>query len=65
VRTLLIEHHELFGVLHRQLAQQDLIDQREDRRVRADAQRQREDGHDRKERAAKQPSHGQLHVVGR
>ena len=64
VRARLIQHHQLVRVLHRQLAQQDLVDQREDRGVRADAERERQDRDDRKQRAAKEAADGQLEVVG-
>ena len=37
-----VEQHELVRVLHRQPPQQDFVDQREDRRVGADAQRDRQ-----------------------
>jgi hypothetical protein len=36
VRPLLIEHHQLLGLLHRQLPQHDLVDQREYRRIGTD-----------------------------
>src|SRR6185436_4685894 len=65
VRALLVEHHQLLGRFHRQLAQQDLIDQREDGGVGADAQREREDGDNREQRAAKQPTDCKSEVVER
>ena len=59
---LLIEHHQLVGRLHRQLAQQDLIDQREDRGVGADPQRQRQDRDGREQRAAAKAAQGEPEV---
>jgi hypothetical protein len=50
-RSLALEQHQLLRILHGQQAQQGLIDQREDRRVGAEAQRDREhrdDGEDRR-----------------
>ena len=49
VETLHLQRHQLLRVLYRQQAQQDLIEQREDRRVCADAEGQREDGHNRED----------------
>ncbi len=43
VPALLVEHHQGLGILHWQQAQQQLIHQRENRRVSADAERKRED----------------------
>src|ERR1051326_1464919 len=40
------ENHEMLRILHRQRSHQDAVNQTENRRVRADAQRQRENGHD-------------------
>ena len=54
LRPFLVEHDELVGVLHRELAQQNLVDQREDGRVCPDSQRQRQDGHGGKQRAPAQ-----------
>ena len=51
-----------FGVLHRQLPQQDLVDQREDGGVGADAQRQRQDRDGRKQRAAAQAADGKAEI---
>ena len=45
VRTGGIQHHQAFGVLHGQDAQEHLVHQREDGRVGADAQGQGEDDH--------------------
>jgi len=56
VRALLKEHDQLFGNGYRQLPQQDLIDQREDRGVGANPQRQRQDRHRREQRAAAKPT---------
>ena len=39
------EHVELAGILERKTADQDRVDEREHRRVDADAERQRDDGH--------------------
>ena len=63
VRARLVEHHQLVRVLDRQLAEQDLVDQREDRGVGADAKRERQDRHDREQRAAEQAADGELQVV--
>jgi len=41
VRSALIEHDELFGRADRQLPKEELVDQREDRRVGANSQRER------------------------
>ena len=65
VRPLLVEHHQALGVAHRQLAQQDLVDQREDRGVGADAEGQREDRDRGEERAAAEAAQRQAEVVGR
>ena len=54
VGPFLVEHDELVGVLHRELAKQNLVDQREDGRVCPDSQRQRQDGHGGKQRAPAQ-----------
>ena len=62
VRPALVEHHQLLGCPDRQLPQQDLVDQREDRRVRADAQGQRQDRHRREQRAAAQAADRQAEV---
>jgi len=39
------QQHQLFGMLHRQQFQNELMNQREDGRVGADPQRQRKHGH--------------------
>jgi len=52
VRATLVEHHQLIGRLDRQLPQENLIDERVDRRIRADAERQRQDGDRREEGTA-------------
>ena len=63
VCALLVQHHQLVRSRHRQLAQQNLIDQREDRGVGADAQCQRQDRHNGEQRAAEEPAHGKPDVV--
>ena len=63
VRPLLVEHHQFIGVLHGQPTQQDLIDERVDSGVRADAERQRQDRDDREQRAAAQPAQRHTEVV--
>ena len=65
VRPLLVEHHQALGIAHRELAQQDLVDQREDRGVGADAERQRQDGDGGEERAAAEAAQRQAEVVRR
>ena len=54
VLATLVQHDQLFGMLDWQLAEQDLVDQREDGRVGPDAERQREDRNRREERTAPQ-----------
>ena len=63
VRALLVEHHQLVGGVNGQLAQQELVDQREDRGVGADAERQGEDGDGGKQRAAAKAAERQAEVV--
>ena len=58
----LIEHHQLVGVLHRQLPQQDLVDQRENRGVGADAKGQREDGDGGEQRIAAQAADREFQI---
>ena len=65
VRTLLIKHHQPIRVFDRQLAQQDLIHQRENRRVRANPKRERQRRDDGKEWIAAQPADGQAQVCRR
>ena len=48
----LIQHHQLVRLLHRQLAQQNLIKQGENRRIAANPQRHREDRHRGEQRTA-------------
>ena len=62
VAALLVEHDQLLGVRDGKLAQQDLVDQREDRRIRADAQGQRQDGDRGEEGAAAKAAHGQAEI---
>jgi hypothetical protein len=52
VRALLVEHDQLVGVRDRQLPEQDLVDQRKNRGVGANPERQREDGHGGEQRTA-------------
>jgi hypothetical protein len=54
---------EAVGLAHRQLAQQDLIDQRDDGRVAADAEGEREHGGGGEGRAAPQHAQGIAHVA--
>ena len=63
VRALLVEHDELIRSSDRQLAQDHLIDQREDGRVRADTQRQRQDRDDGEQRAPEQAADSEADVV--
>src|SRR5215204_2527602 len=62
VDALLIQHDELFRCLDWQLPQQDLIDQREDRRVCTDAKGKGDDRDDGKKRAATEPAQGEPQV---
>ncbi len=48
------QHHQFVRVLHRELLQQNLVHQREDRRIRANAQCQRNHGNRREARALRQ-----------
>ena len=50
------EHDQLIGSLDRELAQQNLIDQREDSRVGADSKRERQNGNRGEKRAPAQPA---------
>ncbi|HEY7284130.1 MAG TPA: hypothetical protein VH497_01715 [Vicinamibacterales bacterium] len=54
--------HEPVRFRHRQRTEQDLIEEREDGRVRADAERQRHDGHRRHERRLEQGPDRELDV---
>ena len=62
VRAFLVEHHQLIGVFNRQLSQQDLVDQREDRGICAYSERQRQDCDGRKKRAAAQAANRQAEI---
>jgi hypothetical protein len=62
VRRVLVEHHQLFRILGGQLPQHDLVEQCEDRGVRADAERQREDGDGGKEAIATKAAKRELQV---
>ena len=59
------EQHELVRVFHRQRAQEELVDEREDRGVGADADRNRQDGHGCEDRRLPQLAHGKREVVHR
>lgn len=63
VGPLLIKHDQLVRALDRQLAQQNLVDQREDGRVRPNSERQRQDGDNREQGTAEQSADGELEVV--
>ncbi len=63
VAAALVEHDQLVRRLDRQLAQQDLVDQREDRRIGADAERQRQDRHDGKQGAAAEAAQGEAQIT--
>jgi hypothetical protein len=65
VRALLVEHDELIRSSDRKLAQDHLIDQREDGRVRANTQRQRQDRDDGEQGASEQASDSEADVVER
>ena len=52
VRPLLVQHHELFRGFHGELAQQELVDQREDRGVGPNPESQREDRNGREQGVA-------------
>jgi hypothetical protein len=62
VVALLVQHDELIGVPDRELPQQHLVDQRENGRVGANAQGQRQDRDEREEWAAAQSADGELEV---
>ena len=62
VTALLVQHHELVRGADGQLAQQNLVDQREDRGIGADAQGERQDRDNREERASAQTTEGQSEV---
>ncbi len=58
----LVKHHQLFRRGHRELAQDDLVDQGENRRIRPDPERKRQDRDDGEERAAEQAADGQTEL---
>jgi hypothetical protein len=62
VCALLIEHHQPLGLPDGQLPQQDLVEQRENGRIGADAEGEGEDRHRREERVAAQTADGQTKV---
>jgi len=62
VVPLLIEHHQLLGVLHGQFAEEHLIEQREDGGVRAYPQGQGQDSDDREQGAAAKPAQRQAEI---
>jgi len=62
VRPLLVEHHQAIRLGDRQPAQQDLVDEREDGGVGADAKGERQDGDGGEERAAAQPAKSQPQI---
>ena len=62
VAPLLVQHDQLLGILDRQLPEQHLVDQREDRRIRANPERQGQDGDDGEQRAAAKPPECQSKV---
>ena len=62
VRALLVEHHELLRCSHRQLAQQDLVDQREYRGIGPDAERQRQNRDAGKQRVAAKTTQGKAEI---
>jgi hypothetical protein len=65
VRTLLVQHAELVGRPDRQLAQQHLVDQREDRRVGANPGRERQNRHAGEEGVAAEATQGVYRIEGR
>jgi hypothetical protein len=64
VRAALVDHDQLARLAHRQVAQHDLIDQGEDRRVGADPEGERQDGDDGEEGAATEPAEGIAEIAG-
>ena len=54
--------HQLFGVRHRQRPQQHLVEQRENRRIRANSERQRQDRDQGDERRLEQGAERQLEI---
>ena len=57
-----LEVDQLLGVRHRQRAQQHLVEQRENRRIRANSKRQRQDRDQRDERRLEQGAQGKTEV---
>ena len=58
----LVEHHQLIRTRHRQLAQQNLVDERENRRIGANSEREGQDRDDREERAAAETAQSESKV---
>jgi hypothetical protein len=56
------DHHQLLRLHHRQQAQHQLVDERENSGTGADSQRQRGDRHQGKERTATQVTQGKPEV---
>ncbi len=54
--------HQLFGVAHRQRLEDERVREREDRAVRADAQREREHGDDSEARRRDEAAHRVAHI---
>ena len=51
-----VEQHELLGIPDRQRAQEHFVDEREDRRIGADAERDRQEGDHREQRRTAEPA---------
>jgi hypothetical protein len=64
VRTLLVQHHQLFGLPDRQLSQQNLIEKGEDGCVGADSEGERQNRDRREERVANEPAQSKPQVTG-
>ncbi len=62
VIRVLVDHHELVGRGHVEPPKQELIQERENRRVRADAERERQDGDGGKEGRSTQAAERQTEV---
>src|SRR6266849_5138336 len=63
LRSGRLQHHQLFGISHRQSAQQDLVQQGKNSGIRANPQRQREDRDQRKARVLGQHPQAVPHVL--
>ena len=57
------EENEFLGVLDREELQDELVNQAEDRRVRADAERERENSHAREERRLAQGAESESKIL--